>query len=739
MSTTHDEKARISELRRLLEEANDAYYIRNDPIMSDEEFDRLLDELERLEARHPELDDPNSPTRRVGGKPVEGFRTVEHRIPMLSIDNTYDEADLGEWYDRVLRLLHEEHEGLFAETQTVDFCTDPKIDGVAVSLRYERGELVVASTRGDGRRGDDITHNVRTIRTVPLRLHTENPPGVLEVRGEAFIPNDEFIRLNEHRARRGLDLFMNPRNACAGTLKSLDPRVAARRRLGFLAHGNGEMDEGFAQGHAEFIDKCRTLGIPTSKHLTRCRSLDEILRAVHEFDRIRHTLPYATDGMVIRVDSFEAQRRLGTTSKAPRWIIAYKYPAEQKRTKLLAVDHQVGKTGRITPRAVMEPVLLSGTIVRHATLHNYGQILKKDIRIGDTIEVTKAGEIIPYVLGVVFEERPQTARRITPPNTCPVCRGPIEIEPPEARDHPELETARLCINPECPAQVREKLIWFAGRGQMDIEGLGERTIDQIRATALTPDDALRLEMGVPPEVPTIPLEHFADIFALHRFRDALLMLDRMGEKKVDNLLKSIESAKNRGMARVLAGMGIRHVGAATARQLARLFPNIDALLAAPLWQLMPKAVNQMSRQKRRELTGSEAKIPDPPETGLGELTAPIVYAYLHSKPAQETFRRLKNAGVSLASRDYRPQTGKDAKADLPLAGKTVVVTGAISGYDREELKEALERLGARASGSVSRKTDILIAGENPGSKLEKAKGLGIEIWNRERLRHETGL
>ncbi len=738
MSGTHDEKARILELRRLLDRANDAYYIENDPIMSDEEFDRLLKELQELEARHPELDDPNSPTRRVGGRPIEGFRTVEHRVPMLSIDNTYNEHDLREWYERVLRLLGEDGEGLFAR-DTIDFCADPKIDGVAVSLRYEKGELVLASTRGDGRRGDDITHNVRTIRTVPLHLHSDTPPNVLEVRGEAFIPNDEFIKLNEQRAARGLELFMNPRNACAGTLKSLDPRVAARRHLGFLAHGYGEMDEGFAGGHMEFIARCRSLGIPASEHLTRCTNIDEILRAVHEFDRIRHTLPYATDGMVVRVDSFDAQRRLGTTSKAPRWIIAYKYPAEQKRTKLLAVDHQVGKTGRITPRAVMEPVLLSGTIVRHATLHNYGQIVKKDIRIGDTIEVTKAGEIIPYVLGVVFELRPKNARRIRPPDRCPVCAGPIEIDPPEAVDHPELETARLCINPECPAQVREKLIWFAGRGQMDIEGLGERTIDQIRATALDPDDALRIELGVPPEVPTIPLEHFADIFTLHRYRDALLMLDRMGEKKVDNLLQGIEAAKGRGMARVLAGMGIRHVGSATARQLARLFPDIDALLAAPLWMLMPKAVNQMSREKRRELTGSEDPIPDPPETGLGALTAPIVYAYLHSKPAQDTFRRLKKVGVSLASRDFRPHTSRDSKDSLPLAGKTVVVTGAIEGYDREEIKEALERLGAHASTSVSRKTDILIVGENPGSKLAKARELGVEIWDRQRLKQETGL
>ncbi len=732
-------EVRIEQLRELLERANRAYYSDTSPIMSDREFDERLQELQDLEKAHPELDDPNSPTRRVGGEPIEGFETVAHSVPMLSIDNTYNEDDLAEWHARMIRLLTKEEGGsLFTgDHDEVRFCVDPKVDGVAISLRYERGKLARAVTRGDGRKGDDVTHAIRTIRSVPLTLDTDDPPKVLEVRGEAFIPNDEFIRINEQRDADGLELFMNPRNACAGTLKSLDPKVAASRNLGFVAHGRGEIADGFVKSHSEFIERVRKLGLPAGEHVKTLAELAEIINAIRAFDTERHALPFATDGMVVRVDSYEAQKRLGATSKSPRWAIAYKFPAEQKPTVLVDVEHQVGKTGKITPRAMMEPVLLSGTMVRHATLHNYGQVAKKDIRLGDTIEVTKAGEIIPYVLGVVRSKRPKKTKRIEPPEKCPVCSGPVEIDPPEASDDPEQETARLCVNPECPAQVREKLVWFAGRGQMDIEGLGERTIDQIRATSLDPDDPRREELGVPAEVPEIPLGHFADIFRLAKRQGDLLKLDRMGEKKVENLLTGIEIAKSRGLARVLAGMGIRHVGSATARQLARLFPDIDALLDAPLWRLMPTAVNQMSKDKRRELTDSAEKIDDPPETGLGATTAPIVHAYLHSEPARDTFDRLEKAGVSLSSVDFAEPGARDQ--DLPLSGKTFVITGTLERFTRDELKETLQARGAQVSGSVSGKTDVLIVGEKAGSKLAKAESLGIETWTEAKTVQKLGL
>ncbi len=737
---------RVGELRDLLERANRAYYVDSSPVMSDREFDLLLAELGELEASHPELDDPNSPTRRVGGEPIEGFQTVEHPVPMLSIDNTYNEADLGEWHARMVRLLGKsDDDSLFGGQDTdgsseINFCVDPKIDGVAISLRYERGELIRGVTRGDGRKGDDVTHAVRTIQSVPLRLLATGEteiPGVLEVRGEAFIPDGEFVRINERRDAEGLEAFMNPRNACAGTLKSLDPKVAASRRLGFVVHGRGQMEDGFADGHAQFIERVRSLGLPAGEHVQICRTLDEILEAIRRFDGERRELPFATDGMVVRVDRYDAQQRLGVTSKSPRWAIAYKFPAEHKPTRLIEVEHQVGKTGKVTPRAVMEPVLLSGTMVRHATLHNYGQIAKKDIRVGDTIEVTKAGEIIPYVLGVVLSKRPESAKPIEPPKTCPVCAGPVEVEPPEGAENPEAETTRRCVNPECPAQVREKLVWFAGRGQMDIDGLGERTIDQIRATSLDPDDPARDELGVPPDVLPIPFEHFADVFRLAERRDDLLELERMGEKKVDKLLVGIEDAKSRGLARVLAGMGIRHVGSATARQLACLFADIDAVLDAPLWRLMPVAVNQMSKDRRAELTGSDAKIIDPPETGLGATTAPIVHAYLHSKAARITFDRLREAGVSLVSVNF--EGAMDGPGDHPLAGKTFVITGTLERFTREQLKELLEEMGAHVAGSVSSKTDYLIAGANAGSKLGKAQSLGVETWDEEKMLRSLGL
>lgn len=710
---------RIRELRALLTRANRAYYVDADPIMPDLEFDRLLRELVELERAHPEHDDPASPTRRVGGEPIKGFRTVAHAVPMMSIDNATSEAEVGAWFERVARDPVAAPASLFdgatrdAGDGAPAVVCDPKIDGVAISLRYERGELVHALTRGDGERGDDVTHAVRTVRGVPLRLEGEvDPPRVLEIRGEVFIPLAEFARINAQRESEGEELLVNPRNACAGTLKNLDPRIAASRNLGFCAHGRGEVsgDTPIASGYWEFLGVLRSLGVPTSPHAVRCEGLEAILGAIRSFERSRHGLAYATDGMVVRVDSFARQALLGSTSKAPRWILAFKYPPERRTTTLEGVDHQVGKTGKITPRARLKGVFLAGTTVRHATLHNYGLIRQKDIRIRDVVEVEKAGEIIPYIVGPVLSQRPADAAPIEPPGTCPVCHGTVEVEPPEASGRPEAETARRCVNPECPAQVREKLIWFAGRKQMDIEGLGESTVDLIRAT------------------PDIPLATFADIFRLEQHRPRLIELDRMGEKKVDNLLAGIERAKGAGMARLLAGMGIRHVGTSTARALARAFAGIDELLAAPLWRLMPNAVSGMSERRRRELLGDGVEIDRVYDTGLGAETAPVVHAYLHSPEARRTFEELRAVGVDLSSVEH----GQDA-APGPLAGKTVVLTGTLERFDRTALTERLEAMGAKVSGSVSKKTDLVIAGQSAGSKLDKARELGIEVWDEARL------
>lgn len=742
--------AEVASLRDLLRRADKSYYIDARPFLSDPEYDEKLERLAAIEQRFPELHDDNSPTQRVGGEPIKGFKTVPHTVPMLSIDNTYNADEVRAWAKRVAKGLGAEvsdHNGkkhpapapLFTDLseaeQTIEraddpadrvaFIVEPKIDGVAVSLRYVVGQLTRAITRGNGTEGDDITNNTRRVPEVPLVLDGADEltdDDVLEVRGELFIPNDEFIRINEEREANGDEPFMNPRNACAGTLKSLDPKIVAARNLGFRAHGRGECTGVFADidRYTAAMAQARQRGIPT-QDLVVCSGADAVEQVLSAIDKVREigtTLPYMTDGAVVRVDAFAQQGALGTTSKSPRWIIAYKFPAERKTTLLKDVEFQVGKTGKITPRAIMEPVLLAGTTVRHATLHNFGQIRQKDIRIGDTVVVEKAGEIIPQVIEVVLDKRSKNAKTITPPDTCPVCGGPVEVEPAEAADDPALETTRRCMNPECPAQVREKLIWFTGRKQMDIDGLGEKTIDQIRAAIADPDTDF-----------DVPLEHFADIYELHNHREALLSLERMGEKKVDNLINGIKESKSRGLARVLAGMGIRHVGDSTAKALCRHFIDLDDLLAAEEWQLRPKTLSTTEARER----GLPENAKDREETGLGRETAPAVHRYLHSDAARHAFEGLRAAGVDLTSREYRDPTKAAAPPDSSFAGKTIVLTGTLESFDRETLKDRLAALGAKVTGSVSKNTDLVIAGEKAGSKLDKANQLGIEVWNEAQL------
>jgi DNA ligase (NAD+) len=717
--------SRIRDLRALLNQANRAYYVDAAPIMSDPEFDRLLAELAALELAHPELDDPDSPTHRVGGEPIEGFSTVKHAVPMLSIDNSYGEADVREWVERCVRGLGGANSSLFvgAKADAVTFVCDPKIDGVALSIRYESGKLVRALTRGDGTSGDDVTHAARVMRSIPLVLAGDSP-GVLEVRGEVYMPLAEFEKLNKAQEEAGDELFLNPRNTTAGTLKNKDPKLVAARGLRFCAHGKGEVTNlaAFAASHQEFLARLKVLGVPVNPDTVSGSSAEHILSAIKRFDSRRHSLPYATDGMVVRVDRFDQQNELGLTSKSPRWAIAFKYPAERKTTKLIDVLHQVGKTGKITPRAVMEPVLLAGTVVKHATLHNYGRILdaatelgpeRTDVRIGDTVYVEKAGEIIPQVVGVLVGLRPENAKRIVAPQRCPECEGPVEPEPPEAADDPKLETARRCVNPECPAQIQEKLIWFAGRRQMDIDGLGEKTVELIRASG------------------SIPLNSFADVFRLGLHRDALCDLDGMGDKKVETMLAGIGECKQRGMAKLLAGLGIRHVGETTSKLLAKSFKSIDDLINAPIEALMPRALNKADATK----LGYAASASDRPETGLGKDTAPIVHAYLNSPVARHTFAELQELGVDLTSHDYR-DPGKTASG--AWSGKTVVLTGTLESYERAALQELLEGMGAKVSGSVSSKTTLVVAGPGAGSKLDKARELGIEVWDEARLLKELG-
>lgn len=678
---------RIDELRRLIRKADRAYYVDNAPIMADSEYDRLLRELRDLEEAHPECADPDSPTQRVAGEPIKGFRTVAHAVPMQSIDNTYSIEDLRAWHQRVLKGLgiEESAEGdLFAKPQAAAYVCDPKIDGVAISLRYEKGRLVAAVTRGDGEKGDDVTAQVRAIRAVPLQLSASGEtevPEVLEVRGEIFMPNAEFERINREKEAAGEAPFANARNSTAGTLKNLDPKVTAARRLNFVAHGRGEVRglEG-VETYSDFLRRIKALGIPVSTHTEVCDSIEAVEKAIETFRGQRSTLGYGVDGMVVRVNRFDQQRELGSTSRAPRWCIAFKYPAEQGETVLEHVEWQVGKGGTLTPRATMKPIFIAGTTVRHATLHNIEEIRRKDIRVGDTVIVEKAGEIIPQVVAFVPGRRPKNARPIEAPKKCPACGGTVEQEGPKV----------FCVNPECPEQFREKLKWFVGRDQMDIEGLGEKLVDQL------------IDAGL--------VHHFADVFLLPEKREQLLALERMGEKSVDNLIEGIEAAKGRGLARVLAGLGIRHIGVSAAKTIAKHFPDAEALLDASVEQIM--------------------ELPD-----FGEVTAPVLRDYLHSKQGRDTFARLCKAGVDLSSPLYRK---REAAGGSPFAGKTIVLTGTLEHFTRPELTERLESLGAKVSGSVSKKTDLVIAGESAGSKIDKARELGIEVWDESRLTKALG-
>ncbi len=678
-------QSRIASLRDLLERANTAYYVDAVPSMSDREYDELLATLAALEAQHPEFADPTSPTRRVGGRPIEGFTQVKHRIAMQSIDNTYDIEGFRAWYARCEKTL-----GL-APT----LVADPKIDGVAVSLRYEGGSLTTAATRGDGEVGDDVTENVRAIRAVPLRLKSKQGaavdlPEILEVRGEIYMPNAEFDRINEERENRGEPLLANARNATAGTLKSLDPAVAASRRLAFIAHGRGECVGGPPiASHWEFLDALRAWGIPVNQLAVKCAVESEAITAIDSFAARRGSLAFGVDGLVVRVDSFAQQESLGVTGKSPRWIVAFKYPPQREVTTLVSVGWQVGKGGTLTPRATMEPVVVSGSTVSHATLHNIEEIRRKDIRIGDRVEVEKAGEVIPQVIGPVLSARGGSERVIEAPTQCPSCNGPVTQEGPKL----------FCANASCPAQFRERLKWFVGRDQMAIEGLGERLIDQLVDAKI--------------------VMRFADLFRLSRDQVAALTSDsvgksgkvttrRIGEKTADSILASAAEARGRGLARVLGSLGVRHLGIAAAKTLARAFPDCAAIQAATVPEL--EALED-----------------------VGAITAASFANEFSSPQMCETLRSLAECGVDLTSREYAVRAAAGASqsnsAANPFQGKTIVLTGTLAAFDRRALTERLESLGAKVSGSVSAKTHIVIAGTEAGSKLQRAQELGVDVWD----------
>ncbi len=653
-------KQRAAELRKEIERHNDLYYRDAKPEISDFAYDQLLSELIAIESANPELATPDSPTQRVGGAPIDGFETIEHRQPMYSIDNTYNEAELRSWDERVRKTL--------SSDATIAYVCEPKVDGVALSIRYENGAFVYAVTRGDGRRGDDVSANVKTIRSVPLRL-TPSPnnagPAVLEVRGEVYMENADFLMINEKQKQMQKETFANPRNFTAGTLKQLDPKITRSRNLKFVAHGFGEVSPPLDDSYFEAMQQIKSAGIPIAANLKRFDSIDEVAAYIQEFAQTRTSLPYNTDGMVVKVDSQRQRDTLGYTSKSPRWVIAYKYPAEKVQTVLSDVTWQVGKNGTLTPVAELEPVLVAGTTVKRASLHNIEQIQRLGLHLGDSVTVEKAGEIIPQVVAVDVTKRVANSTAVVAPTTCPSCVAPVEKEP----DGPYIR----CENPACPAQLKERLGHFAARPQMNIDRLGEALIDQL--------------------VDAEKVHTFADLFRITR--DDLLSLERMGEKSADNVLASIAGAKDRPLDRVLAGIGVRHVGNTVSRQLAGAFGSFDGIASASLEQLA--AID-----------------------GVGDVIAQAVFDFVHSDVGEKTIADLKSVGID-------PQQVRSTSEKQIFTGQSIVVTGTLSKFDRHQIEELIVSLGGKASGSVSKKTSFVVAGENAGSKLEKAQSLGVPV------------
>lgn len=652
---------RIEELRRRIEHHNYRYYVLDDPEISDSEFDRLMHELQALEAAHPELVTPDSPTQRVGARPAQGFAEVRHVVPMLSLDNAFSEEELRD-FDRRVR------ERLGDVGDAVEYCAEPKLDGLAVSLLYQDGVLVRAATRGDGRTGEDITLNIRTVQSIPLHLRGEKYPARLEIRGEVFMPKAGFEALNARAEQTGEKIFVNPRNAAAGSLRQLDPKITAARPLEFYAYGVGDTEGVDLPGrHSEVLAYLQHLGVRVSREVSVVAGVQGCLDYHTTMLERREQLPFEIDGVVFKVDRLDLQERLGFVSRAPRWAIAHKFPAQEEMTVIRDVEFQVGRTGALTPVARLEPVFVGGVTVSNATLHNMDEIERKDVRIGDTVIVRRAGDVIPEVVQVVAERRPQGARKVELPTHCPVCGADVERAEGEA-------IARCSGGLFCPAQRRESLRHFASRRALDIEGLGEKLIGQLVDAGMvaTPADLFTLDPG------------------------RLQQLERMGEKSAANLLAAIAERRHPELWRLLHALGIREVGEATAQALANHFRELDAVMHAELAEL--------------------EEVPD-----VGPIVAGHVRTFFRQQHNVDVIEALRHAGV-------QPQIVTKAVAEPGrLAGRTFVLTGTLAGLTRDEAKERIQASGGKVSGSVSARTDYVVAGADPGSKLGKAEKLGIEV------------
>lgn len=649
---------RILKLREEIKCHEKKYYVDNDPQVSDYEFDLLVKKLKDLEKLYPDLITPESPTQRVGEKPVEGFPAVTHKLPMLSLDNCFTVEELREFEERTKKLLPEEK---------IEYVAELKIDGLSISILYRGGKYAQAVTRGDGVRGDDVTSNVKTIRSLPLLVNNSRE---IEVRGEVYLPFESFQKINKEQEKQGKPLFANPRNAASGSIRLLDPREVASRKLDAF-HYYIYVDGKELPTQWEGLKKLKDLGLKTNPHSRRCSTLDEVIAFWEEWREKRDNLDYDTDGIVVKVNSAEQRRELGTTAKSPRWAISFKFPARQATTRIKDIRVQVGRTGALTPVAVLEPVRLSGTTITRSTLHNGDEIKRKDIRVGDYVLIERSGDVIPKVLSVMKERRTGKEKKFIFPTRCPVCGS--------SAFRPEGEVISRCTNPSCPAKLRESLLHFASRRAMNIEGLGDALVDQVLEKKL---------------VRAIP-----DIYSLRY--DDLVGLERMGPKSSQNLLGEIENSKQRDLAALIFALGIRHVGERLAQTLAQHFKSFDALAKA----------------SSEELTQVE---------DVGPTVAESIAFFFRQPENLELLQKLKQAGLNFRAREER-------RGERPLEGKTFVLTGILSSFPREEAAKIIESLGGKVAASVSSKTDYLVVGESPGSKLDKARELGISTLSEEQF------
>jgi DNA ligase (NAD+) len=713
---------RAKQLRDEINHHNHLYYADARPEISDREFDTLLQELIELERENPALITPDSPTQRVGGDVQTELKPVKHAVPMMSIENTYNEDEVRAFDERVRKTL--------GAGERIDYVLEPKIDGTSISLRYEKGQLVLAATRGRGNVGDDVTVNARTIKSIPLTLKQDGKPipGVLEVRGEVYMDNDDFQRVNKEIEATGEEPYANPRNLTAGTLRRLDPKIVAQRRLRFLAHGLGQVEPMPATSYWEWTQLLRGWGLPLPKEVWHVHGVDEAIKCIHQFEKKRPSLPYMTDGMVMKVDAFAQRDTLGATSKAPRWVIAYKYETEQQPTVLNDVEWQVGRTGQLTPVGKLEPVFISGVTVSNVTLHNIDQIQRLDLHFGDTIVVERSGEVIPYVVEVQKDKRPNGAKPVTAPTKCPACATKLAREAlPEEQavyrcvntecdaffERKKVKRAKLpatcpkcekpvevldsgievfCPNDRCPGRVKEQIRYFCGRSQMDIEGLGDVLVDQLCARGLVKTVA---------DLYTLKPDDIATLGSEVEQGDKLVKRT-VGDKIAAKVIANIDNSRMQGLDRLVAALGIPHVGNRVAFVLAQHFGSLDAVAAA-----------------------SEAELSAVHE--IGDVIAASVRAYFKSDAGKETAKRLKASGID-------PKMERAAAPEaLPLAGKTFVVTGTLPTLGRMEIEELITKSGGKAAGSVSKKTSYVVAGDDAGSKLKKAAELGVPVLTEEQL------